>query len=95
MPPILIFARQVPAKALFGVGFAEGSAGGSAFAGVSACAAIPSSNVRQIVGNERVEEIRAVFMISPGNEQEAICRIEWSGVKKKRVSFRLIDRRHY
>jgi hypothetical protein len=55
----------VPAKALFGVG----RAGGSAIAGVSECAAIPSSNVRQIVCNERVAENRAVFMISPGNEQ--------------------------
>src|SRR5580692_1673608 len=34
-------------------------------------------------GTRRVEEIRAVFMISPGNEQETICCYEWSGVKKK------------
>ncbi len=64
-------------------------AGGSAFAGVSECAAIQSSNVRQIVCNERVEEIRAVFMIPPGNEQETICCYERSGVKKKLVPFRV------
>jgi hypothetical protein len=85
----LIFPRQVPANSLF----AAGSAGGSAFAGVSECAAI-QSNVRQIVCNERVEEMRAVFMISPENEQETIFCYERSGVKKKLTPFRLIDRRH-